>query len=207
MKPFFRFTTLLLWIFFHLFYRCKIYGTKNPIRGSAIIAPNHTSFFDPPIIGMAWPEETHFLARASLFKPFYMGWLLRSLNSHPVEGSSQDIQSFKILCRLLSEGKKVVIFPEGERSHDGELLTIKSGVAMLALRMKSPIIPTYIEGAYEAWPRDSRFPKLGSKITCIFGEPIPIEPYLGMPKKEAQEAISKRVQEEIIKLKNSEKNQ
>jgi 1-acyl-sn-glycerol-3-phosphate acyltransferase len=201
MRPFFRFTTFLLRCFFNTFYRFKIDGIDQPLQGSAIIAPNHTSFFDPPIIGMAWPEETHFLGRASLFKHFYMRWLLQGLNTHPVHGSPQDIQSIKILCKLLSEGKKVVIFPEGERSHDGQLLNIKSGVAMLALRMKCPIIPAYIEGAYEAWPRNSRFPKFGSRITCIFGKPIPIEPYLNMKKKEAQEAISRDLQEKLAQLK------
>ena len=202
MHLFFWFIIYLLKGFFHLFYKCKIEGKDHPYKGSAIIAPNHTSFLDPPIIGMAWPEETHYLARESLFHPFYMGWLLRKLNSHPVQGSAQDIQSFKTICKLLETGKKVVIFPEGERSYDGELLDIKGGIATLALRMKCPIIPTYIHGAYEAWPRTSNRPKLGSALICLFGDPIPIEPYLEMNKKQAQEALRKEVQKRIELLKS-----
>ncbi len=202
MKAFYWFTRFSLSRFFHLLYRCKVYGTEHPVKGRAIIAPNHTSFFDPPIIAIAWPEEVHFLAKASLFQTSYMKWLIKKLNAHPVNESAQDIKSMKTICKLLEEEKKVVIFPEGERSHHGDLLSIKSGVAMLALRMKCPIIPAYIEGAYEAWPRNSRLPKFGNKITILFGKPIAMEPYLHMHKKEAQQAISEHLLEEIRKLKH-----
>jgi 1-acyl-sn-glycerol-3-phosphate acyltransferase len=203
MNIFFWVVRTLLKGYFHLFYRFKIEGTRNYYKGSAIIAPNHTSFYDPPIIGIGWPEETHFLARSSLFKTSFGNWLLKHLNSHPVEGSAQNIQTFKIICKLLGEGKKVVIFPEGERSQDGNLTPIKSGIAMLALRMKCPVIPAYIDGAYEVWPRTRRYPNMAGRMTCIFGEPIFVEPYLTMDKKTAQEELSKKIEAELKELKAS----
>ncbi|WP_068468968.1 lysophospholipid acyltransferase family protein [Candidatus Protochlamydia phocaeensis] len=200
---------ILYWIvlycakgYFKLFHRCRIYGKQNIVPGSAILAPNHTSFFDPPLIGACCPEEVHYLARASLFRHFLFGWFLKHLNAHPVHGSAQDIYSFKIICQLLSEGKKVVIFPEGIRSEDGTLNPIKSGIAMLALRMHCPIIPIYISGTFEAWPRQRRFPKIGPPITCVFGSPILVDAYLHLNKKDAQEQLTKRVQQSIGELRN-----
>lgn len=201
MDLFFRCVTSSLYVCFRLFYQCQIYGTKNPYPGAAIIAPNHASFLDPPLIGAFWPEETHFLAKASLFEKWYMNWLLVKLHSHPVSGSAQDVQSMRMICQLLKEGKKVVIFPEGIRSEDGQLQPVKSGISMLALRMECPIIPVYIHGTYEAWPKHSRWPRGGSKIACIFGNPIFAANNEGLSKKAAQEAMALEVQTAIEKLK------
>lgn len=201
MDLFFRTVILGFYTGFRLFYRCRIYGTKNPYRGAAIIAPNHVSFLDPPLISAMWPEETHFLARATLFDTAFMGWLLPKLHSHPVTGSSQDIPSMRMICQLLKEGKKVVIFPEGNRSEDGQLQPIKLGMSMLALRMECPIIPVYIHGTYEAWPKHSKWPKVGSEIGCVFGRPISVSNYEGMSKKQAQEEMAKDVLQSIAKLK------
>lgn len=201
MTFFFWTSTLLFKFVFFVFYGLRIYGTQNITRGKAIIAPNHTSFYDPPIICAAWPEETHYLARSSLFNKPFLKSLITRLNAHPVSGTAQDLQSFKTVCDLLNKNQKVVIFPEGERSDDGQLREIKTGVAMLAMRCQCPIIPTYIQGAFDAWPKQRRWPRPWGKITCIFGKPIYIDEYASLPKKEAQQAISLRLQHEIEQLK------
>jgi 1-acyl-sn-glycerol-3-phosphate acyltransferase len=200
MKFFYRITTIFLRGFFRLFYRFSIYGAEGPFQGKAILAPNHASFLDPPLIGATWPEEVHFLARASLFRNKLWGSILSYLNAHPVHGTTQDIESFRLICRLLSEGKKVVIFPEGERSATGELQSMKSGIAMLALRMQCPIIPVYLGGTFEAWPKHSRWPKFGSSITCVFGKPILPQVSGEMNKKQMQEMITQKVQTELEML-------
>lgn len=196
MKWFYLLNLISLRIFFRLFYRFSVYGVNEPYQGKAILAPNHASFLDPPIIGAAWPEEVHFLARASLFR--HWGWrqFLLHLNAHPVHGTVQDLESFRLICQLLSEGKKVVIFPEGERSYTGEVQVIKSGIAMLALRMECPIIPVYISGAFEAWPRHQRWPKFGSPITCVFGSPIFPPSHPEMSKKQLQGIMTEQVQKQ-----------
>jgi len=188
---------------YRLFYHWETYGLNDrSYPGAAIIAPNHASFLDPPLIAATfWPEETHFLARASLFNSWYMKWILEHLHSHPVTGSVHDIKTMRLVCELLKENKKVVIFPEGIRSEDGQLQSVKSGMSMLALRMNCPIIPVYIYGTYEAWPRHSKWPKGGSKIACVFGKPIYSESYAGLNKKQAQEELTKQVQLSIEKLK------
>jgi 1-acyl-sn-glycerol-3-phosphate acyltransferase len=200
MKLFYNISAHLLRTYFRLFYRFSIYGIESPYKGKAILAPNHASFLDPPLIGAAWPEEVHFLARATLFRNRIWGWILSHLNAHPIQGTAQDIESFRLICQLLQEGKKIVVFPEGERSATGELQSIKSGIAMLALRMQCPIIPVYISGTFEAWPKHSRWPKLGSSIICVFGQPIFPNILAAKNKKQMQEMITQQVQKKLEQL-------
>lgn len=195
-------TFYLLKIFFRIFYRVQVYGTEHIYKGGAILAPNHASFLDPPLISIAWPEHTYYLARSTLFRPRLFGWYLKVLHAYPVYGSAQDLSSFKMIQQLLEEQKKVVIFPEGIRSKDGTLVPIKTGVAMLALRAECPIIPVYIHGTFEAWPRDKKWPRLGGTLACVFGEPIFSETYTHMDKKQAREAMTEQVQQSILDLQN-----
>lgn len=198
---FFGFIIFLLKILLTLFYRYKTYGTQSYYKGGAIIASNHVSFLDPPLIGAAWPEKTHYLARATLFKSFFARSVLNNLNAHPVEGTAQDIKSIKTVCQLLDEEKKVVIFPEGVRSVDGQMRPIKTGIAMLALRTKKPIIPAYIHGAFEIWPRFRKWPAWHGQLACVFGKPIFVESYAHLEKKTAQERIAHDIKRSIENLK------
>lgn len=202
MFTWYRLTSSFFKAFFYCFYRYRVYGNKNPIPGAAIIAPNHTSFLDPPLISAAWPEDAHFLARSSLFQSRFGAWLFPRLNSHPVQNDEQNLDTFRTICNLLKQNKKVVVFPEGSRSVTGELQALKSGVAMLALRMNCPIIPVYIDGTYEAWPRHQRFPTLNARVACVFGNPIMPTNTHHANKKLAQEALSFEVQQKIEALRH-----
>jgi 1-acyl-sn-glycerol-3-phosphate acyltransferase len=201
MNLFYWFTKSSFKIFFKLFYRLKVYGLNHFYKGRGIIAPNHTSFFDPPIIAATWPEEAFFLARKTLFTSRIFGPMISRLNSYPVNGTTQDLGSIKLVCRLLSENKKVVIFSEGVRSMDGELGTIKSGIGMLALRCQAPIIPVYLSGCYDIWNRHQKTPKFTGKMACVYGSPIDWQEFNHLEKKEAQEAIASRVKNSIEQLK------
>jgi len=201
MKPFYRFAHIIVRAFLKCLYRLKVYGLENVQSSGAIIASSHVSFYDPPIIAASWPQELHFLAREPLFHVPVLSFLIRHLNSHPVSGDQTDIKSFRTLCNLINSGKQVVIFPEGERSYDGEILPMKNGVAMLALRCDAPIVPTYIHGAFEVWDRMKSLPKPWGHFTCVFGTPISPKSFASMPKKEAQLALSKKMGESIAALK------
>ena len=93
MNFFYRITRLVLKGYFRVFYRLSILGLENLCQGKAIIAPNHASFLDPPLLAVSCPGEVHFLARASLFKKKILGFILSHLNSHPVRGTAQDIDN------------------------------------------------------------------------------------------------------------------
>jgi 1-acyl-sn-glycerol-3-phosphate acyltransferase len=201
MKLFYRFTRFFLKTYFHLFYHLKVYGVENIVSGKAIISSNHTSFLDPPLIATCCPEEIFFLARKSLFSTFVFGSLITNLNAFPVTGTAQDLGSMKLICKLLNDKKKVVIFPEGIRSFDGELMPFKTGIGMLALRCEAPIIPIYIHGCYQIWNRSQQIPKLWGNAACMIGPAIYPNEYAHLEKKEAHKAIADRLKVAIETLK------
>jgi len=197
----YRFVLFVSWSVLRLFYRHRVYGVEHFVSGAAILAPNHTSYLDPPIAAVSWPEEVHFLAREGLFKPFLFGSFIRALNSHPVAGRVNDISVFKTIIGLLKEGKQLILFPEGART-DGELSKIKPGIGMFALRGKAAIVPTYIHGAYEIWGRKQKLPKLKGRTACVFGTPIHWESFASMEKSEGQEKIAEELTKSILALKS-----
>lgn len=197
----YRFILFITWCLFKLFYRYRVYGLEHFYPKAALIAPNHTSYFDPPIVGISWPEEVHYLAKEGLFRNRFFGGFIRALNSHPVHGDAADVGVFKTILGLLAEGKKVVLFPEGGRSEDGQLQHLKPGIGLLLSRSKSAIIPTYIQGTYEIWGPKRRSPKLFGKVTCVFGTPILWENFSHLEKKQAQVEIARRLEESILALK------
>lgn len=186
--------------FFRVFYGLRILGIANIYKGGALIAPNHTSYYDPPLIGVSWPEEVHFLAYSRLFKNKIFGYLIKKLNAHPIYSSVRDVETFKLIKQILKKNKKIVLFPEGEMVSTGCLGSFKTGLASLALRTRVPIIPAYIEGAFEVWPSKRKFPVLGKRITCIFGEPIFVEEYLQLERKQALSLLTEKVRHEIEEL-------
>jgi 1-acyl-sn-glycerol-3-phosphate acyltransferase len=200
MGCFYRLIFFFCWSWSKLFYRHKVYGLEHFYPKGAIIAANHTSFLDPPLIAISWPEEVHFLARETLFRNWFFGKLIRALNAHPVSGGSGDIGVFRMACELLGEGKKVILFPEGTRAAQDQLGEIKPGVGVLVARSKTAIIPTYLKGPYEVWNRHRKFPKLFGKTVCVFGSPILWESYAHLDKKEAQDAIVHKVESSLKAL-------
>lgn len=199
MNLFYWCTLYVVKAFFFLFYRHRVFGLQNVPKGAAILAPNHVSYYDPPIVAISIPEEISFLARDTLFDSWILGPIMRWLNTYPVSGSASDLGSFKTICKLLNEGKKVVIFPEGERSWEGRLNPLQQGVAMLAFRCNCPIIPVYIKGAYEAFPR-GKVPKLWGRTSCAFGEPLYPATYADLDKKSAQSAMTQDLEKALQDL-------
>ena len=185
---------------FLLFYRFKVYGKEHYISGSALIAPNHVSFLDPPIIAAACPGEIHFLARQTLFKSWF-GKMIRALNTHPIQKDAANLKVMKTINQLLKSGNKVLLFPEGARSTDNQLQKIQPGIGMLLSKSETAIIPAYIHGTYEVWRRNSKLPKLFGKTAVVFGSPILWEDYADMNKKEAQNLIQQHLADAISGLK------
>lgn len=179
----------------------RVYGREYYFKGGAIIAPNHVSYLDPPIVAAASPEEIHFLARETLFRSWF-GRLITSLNSHPVHGHVNNLKAIKTICGLLKQGYKVLLFPEGTRSKDNQLGDIKPGIGMLISRSETAIIPTYIHGTFDVWNRGRKRPRLVGKTAVVFGSPIHWKDYVDMDKKEAQEMIATRLTRAITELRN-----
>lgn len=198
---FYRFSRKIVEIFFRLFYKMKVYGEKEHFfKGRAIIAGNHVSFFDPPFVGVAWPEVIHYFARDTLFEKPILGFLLRSYNVHPLSSKSAT-GALKLVSSLLEEDLKVVIFPEGTRSEEDKITDPKQGFAMIAQKANSPVIPAYVHGAYDIWNRKRKWPKLSGRLVCVFGSPLSFDQFKHLNKKEAQAAMVDAWKESVESLK------
>ncbi len=201
MKRSYWFVYWLARCFFSLFFRLRIHGLEHFRPGSGIIAANHVSLYDPEVVSISCPEEVHFLAKESLFRVPLLGRLIRVLNAHPVSRDSSDVATFKLIIRLLASGRKVILFPEGGRSDDGDIQPLEKGLPFLVHKAKCPIFPVYVSGAFEAWPRSRKVPKFWGRIQCFFGPPIEWAEFEAMDKKEAMQAINAKTYEALRALK------
>ncbi|MCH9811384.1 (d)CMP kinase [bacterium] len=197
---------LTKWIFgvyFKLFYRYKVVGLEHYKNNTpAIIAANHISLLDPPMLGCACPEVIHCLAKKALFKNRFVKWWLFKVNTYPVTGSSSDKEIMKKVLSLLLKGEKVLIFPEGTRGASMKVGELRKGLALFADRGNAKVIPTAVVGPEKALPKHKKLPKLFTKLTVAFGEPIYFSKILEQEKdkKRAREIFLKKVQEEIQSL-------
>ena len=146
-----RFHYRISWEFLRLveklLFGMRIYGDERvPRKGGAIIASNHISYSDPPVVGSAVPRELHFLAKEELFRNPVFGALIRSYNAMPVKRARGDIGAVKKAMELLKDGNAMIMFPEGTRSLTGKFLKPKPGVGMIACMADVPVVPTYVAG-------------------------------------------------------------
>lgn len=183
-----------------LFYGLRVYGLTHFRSGAGIIAANHASFLDPPVISVSCPEEVHFLARESLFRFSLFGWLIRTLNSHPVARDTSDARTFRELIQLLQRDQKVILFPEGGRTKDGRLQPLEKGLSFLVYKARCSIFPVYVDGTFAIWRRGKKIPKLWGRIRCVFGSPIEWKEFEQLEKREAMHQITLRTEEALQAL-------
>jgi 1-acyl-sn-glycerol-3-phosphate acyltransferase len=159
------------------FYDYRVIGRERlaTVPGGALIVCNHASFFDPPLVGLAFDEEIHYLARKSLMSNRVAGVVYDAWNSIPVDQDKPDMSGLRAVIRTLKSGRKVVIFPEGSRTLDGHLLPGEPGTGLIVAKAGVPVIPMRLFGTYEALPRGGSFPR-PSQITLVIGEPWHYDP-------------------------------
>ena len=169
---------LVRWIpiaYFKIFHRIEFHGSENiPATGPVIIASNHTSFYDPVIVGTGVYRDIEFMAWDKLFTIPILRSVIRFFGAFPVESSKADKGAYVNALRTLFKRKALIIFPEGERSRDGKVKNLKLGIARMALKTNARIVPVTIVGAYEAFSRDRLVPRPG-KISVYYHKPITID--------------------------------
>jgi len=141
---------------------------RIPRKGPLIVACNHISFWDPPLVGAHLPREMHFVAKAELFHNPLFGALIRSYNSIPIQRGAKARSGLRGAEEVLTAGGAVLIFPEGTRNKSGELLAPRAGVGRLAAVTRTPVAPACITGSNQI--RRSMRRKV--KIRVTFGSPV-----------------------------------
>jgi 1-acyl-sn-glycerol-3-phosphate acyltransferase len=127
-------------------YRFKVSGREHvPKSGGLIVAANHMSYFDPPVMAAALPRRLTFLAKQELFRFAPFGRYITALGAFPIDRSRGDTAAIRHAVKLLQEGNAVLVFPEGGRNRDGSA-EAKNGVALLARLSGAPIVPAAIIG-------------------------------------------------------------
>lgn len=159
--------------FVQTFGALEVSGWKNIPKGGCVIAGNHQSMIDPPLLGGTLDHEVYYFARKTLFDNPLFGGLIRNCNAIPIDrDSGADISAFKKVFSIIKAGHGLVLFPEGTRSHDGKLQEPKGGPGLIACKMKAPVVPVRIYGARDILPRGSRLPRPGARVSVVVGKPL-----------------------------------
>lgn len=177
---FYRLIRSVLYILYRPLFDFRRFGSEGVPKESdprgVILASNHASYLDPPVLGISLKRRVTFLAKEYLFRHWLVGWVLRGIGAYPIKSeSANDFRSIRGLIRMLKQGACVAVFPEGTRSEDGEFREPEDGLAFLAMKSGAWVVPIYIEGSFAAFPKGTKKIKR-HPIRAHYGEPfIPAE--------------------------------
>lgn len=160
---FYKFARLLCRMILVLLRRWEVRGVENLSNiGGLVLVSNHTSYWDPVVVGCAFNRQVHFMAKSELFSIPLLGTAIRILGAFPVRRDKSDRNAIRTAVKLLEKGSVVGVFPEGTRSRTGEMLKLHLGAAMLAFKAGVPILPVAVSGTRGVF----------GKITIQVGKPI-----------------------------------
>lgn len=210
---FYMLARAFFFLYFLIYHRVSIRGLGElkkflrsiPNEGPVILAANHESYLDPPLVGMAFPKPLRFIAWDGLFKSKFFSFLIRSLGAVPVsqENKTSAAGLLRQVMGFIADGFSVLIFPEGVRSPDGNLLPLEGGVALMAVKTGVPIVPIWIDGTWEAYPLQNKFPR-PHKVALTFGTPIfPTDIPEDVPEKERRKILLDLLQSAFERMRDS----
>jgi len=163
-----------LYVIFKLFWRLKLNGIENlPKDKPFILCANHSSFLDGFLIGTVVPtwlqKKLYIISLRTYLEAPMIKNAIKIARIIPIDTAAQLIDALQASTYILKHNKVVCIFPEGARSIDGKVQPFKKGIGILAQELNIPVIPVYIDGSYQAWPRGKRFPSL-YPLSISFGK-------------------------------------
>ena len=200
----------MLWLYsvFFFFGRWRVLGRENvPEHGPVIIAPNHVSMFDPPLVGCSMPRPVTTMGKAELFEKRtcglkILGFIIQHMATFPVRRGTGDRRAIKRAVKVLRDGGALVIFPEGTRSPDGDLGPAEVGLGMIAHMTKAPIVPVYLKGTECSLSKTHRGLRM-VKAEVFYGKPLYFEAeYALKNEREVLQSICDRVMEAIAQLRD-----
>lgn len=153
----------LIWIFMKIFHPWHAVGVENIPEGAVLLCGNHTTAGDPlyVVCAMGRKRQTHAIAKDEIMSWPIVGWVLKKAGVFGVKRGKADVAAVKEALRVLKNGERLLIFPEGTRVREGQASEAHTGAALFATRTNSPLLPVYIS------PKKRLF----KKTTVIFGEP------------------------------------
>jgi 1-acyl-sn-glycerol-3-phosphate acyltransferase len=170
---FYRFAKFVVRIYYNLLFKVEIKGEENiPADSGYLVAPNHLSMHDPPLLGGFFPRfDLYAMSKKEAFDVWILKPILPRINVFPVDREGNDITAIKTSLKILKRGEGLLIFPEGTRNKktDGTPLPAKPGVALIAIKAKVPVLPVTVDSSY----------KLFSKIKITYHPPVSLEEYYG----------------------------
>lgn len=158
-----------LYLPFKILYPTKVIGKKNLPKGSCIIASNHTSNLDAVVFALNTWEKKYYLAKKELFKKKFNAFFLKKFGAIKIDRQTSDVSAIKNSLKVLKNGKKLVIFPEGTRvnNENMELGQVKQGVSMFAIKAKTQIVPMFLY----------RRPKMFRRNKIFIGKPFSLDEF------------------------------
>ena len=166
---FYRFMQFVFCSYFSALFGAEIVGKENiPQEGGVILAANHMSNWDPPLLASYLPRPVAYMAKVELFAVPIFGGAIRRLHAFPVKRGEGDMGAMKAAVDCVKGGNVLGIFPEGTRSKDGNLGKAEPGLALIAALTKAPVVPAAIIGTNKIFSSEEKFPKL----RVVYGEPL-----------------------------------
>ena len=168
------------WLAFRTLYKFyfgwRVYNPERvPLEGPVILASNHASFLDPPLVGAGLKRGINYLARENLFRFPALGWVLHRWQAVPVDREGGGAKGLKAILDRLLAGGAIILFPEGTRTRDGRLQPARSGIGLTVIKSNAPVVPVRVFGTFEAFNRYMRVPRPGRKVIVKYGRPMVFE--------------------------------
>src|SRR6267154_2092903 len=158
---------------YKFYFGWRVYNPERvPLQGPVILASNHASYVDPPLVGAGLRRGINYLAREDLFRFPVVGWALRNWNAVPVDRDGGGARGLKAILDRLLAGGAIILFPEGTRSRDGRLQPARSGIGLAVIKSRAPVVPVRVFGTFEAYNRTMRFPRPGRRVIVKYGRPL-----------------------------------
>ncbi|MEZ6141235.1 MAG: lysophospholipid acyltransferase family protein [Zavarzinella sp.] len=188
----------------------RVAGTANiPRTGPVMLLSNHQSFMDPPLVGLGANRYLSYLARRTLFRNPRFKAFIESLDAIPIDHKGFSKEGIQIVLDKLDKNCAILMFPEGERTHDGEVHPIKPGISLILRRSKAPIVPVGIAGAYYALNRFMKIPRLApiflpwcsARIAVCYGKAIYPHEIEHMGREELLDFLHKKMVEQFERAK------
>lgn len=211
MNASYRIAWTMFRVMYGTYFRWRIFHPERvPLTGPVILASNHASYLDPPLVGSALPRDINYLARESLFRFPVTGAILRSWNAVPVDRDGGGAKGLKTILDRLLAGGGIILFPEGTRTTDGQLQPARSGIGLTVIKSNAPVVPVRVFGTFDAFNRKMIFPR-PRRVMVKYGQPMMFEKLRAEAKtcpkprlKEIYQEVADQLMAEIAKLQPGE---